>query len=879
MLRIIQSRSVNHARSYFSTADYYSEGRETIGRWRGAGARLLGLEGTIEQADWDALCENRHPETGKSLTVRQKDDRTVGYDFNFHVPKSVSLLYARTRDERIIDAFRDAMDGTMHDMEEEMATRVRKGGKHENRATGNMVWGEYIHLTSRPVDGVPDPLLHGHCYVFNSTFDQEEERWKAGQFRNLKRDAPYFEAVFHSRFSHHLAELGLPIERTAKGWELAGIDRELVAKFSRRTEQIEKLAEELGITNPELKSELGGKTREHKQRDLKFEELQQVWHDRMTEAERNALDTLAARLGGDAEPTDANASARAVEYARDHVFVRRSVVPERQFLTTALKHSVGQATVEEVKSETDRSGLITAERHGRRMVTTREVLAEEQSIVRFARDGRGTCAPFVRQYEDFRDSELSAEQQAAIKHIVESRDAVIMLRGAAGVGKTRLMKEAASAIEESGTKVFAFAPSTDASRIVLRKEGFVDAQTVATLLVNEKLQRQVAGQLIWIDEAGLMDAPTTREVFALAERLDARVLLSGDRFQHGSVARGDVLRMLESEAGIKPAAVNTIRRQKDSEEYRAAVQALSEHRIGEGYLRLDKLGAIKELPYNERYRHIATDYLQALDDGKTALVVCPTHVEGQRVTDEIRKGLRAAEELGEQDQTFLKLDNTHLTDAQKRDSLNYSPGDVLVFHQNAKGFVRGERFVVKADGSIPTDQAERFQVFRPSEISLAVGDTVRFSHTGRTADDQHRLENGSVYKIDRFDESGNIVLDNGWIVGKEFGHLSHGYVVTSHASQGKTFDRVFIAQGRVSFAASSREQFYVSASRGTQQVTIYTEDKEELLEAVKRSDERLTATEFIHGIPQRQIEQWREDRSRSISKEHERVREEVRYER
>ncbi|HEY4311065.1 MAG TPA: MobF family relaxase [Pirellulales bacterium] len=582
MLRVIQSRSVNHARSYFSTADYYSEGRETVGRWRGEGARLLELDGTIEQSDWNALCDNRHPQTGDPLTVRNKDDRTIGYDFGFHVPKSVSLLYATTRDERIIDAFRDAMDGTMHDIEEEMATRVRRGGKNENRTTGNMVWGEYIHLTSRPVDGVPDPLLHGHCYVFNTTFDTEEQRWKAGQFRELKRDAPYFEAVFHSRFAHRLGEMGLPIERTAKGWELGGVDRDLVEKFSRRTQQIEKLAKEKGISDPELKAELGGKTREHKQKDLKFEELQQIWHDQMTENERAALHTLAERLGDDAEPTDPSASARAIDYATGHVFARKSVVPERHFLATALKHSVGQATVEEVERAADQSGIITGELRGRRMVTTREVLAEEQRITEFAREGRGTCNPFVRPFDDFHDEALTPEQKGAVKHVVESRDRLMILRGAAGVGKTRLMSEAARAIEESGTKVFAFAPSTDASRIVLRNDGFKDAETVATLLVNDKLQQQCSGQLIWIDEAGLMDSRTTAKVFDLADRIDARVLLSGDRYQHGSVARGDVLRMLETEAGITPAEVNQIQRQ-ERREYRAAIQALSEHRIGEGY--------------------------------------------------------------------------------------------------------------------------------------------------------------------------------------------------------------------------------------------------------------------------------------------------------
>ena len=82
------------------------------------------------------------------------------------MPKSVSLLYAMTRDERILDAFRDSVDATMQDIEAEMATRVRKGGKNEERKTGNMVWGEFIHFTSRPVDGVPDPHLHAHCFVF-----------------------------------------------------------------------------------------------------------------------------------------------------------------------------------------------------------------------------------------------------------------------------------------------------------------------------------------------------------------------------------------------------------------------------------------------------------------------------------------------------------------------------------------------------------------------------------------------------------------------------------------------------------------------------------------------------------------------------------------
>ena len=96
-------------------------------------------------------------------------------------------------------------------------------------------------------------------------------------------------------------------------------------------------------------------------------------------------------------------------------------------------------------------------------------------------------------------------------------------------------------------------------------------------------------------------------------------------------------------------------------------------------------------------------------------------------------------------------------------------------------------------------------------------------------------------------KTGKMTLANGWTVSKDYGHLAHGYVVTSHASQGKTVDRVFIGQSSDSLPASSREQFYVSVSRGREQATIYTDDKEALLEAVSRSDDRLTATEFVAG--------------------------------
>lgn len=849
MLRMFQNSQPAGAKSYYSTADYYTEGQELTGLWHGEGARRLGLEGDVKQAEWDALCDNRHPGTGEQLTARTRSDRTVGYDMNFHVPKSVSLLYAMTKDERILDTFRDAMHGTMRDIEAEMKTRVRKNGKNEERTTGNMVWGEYIHFTARPLDDVPDPHLHGHCFVFNVTEDVKEQEWKAGQFRDLKRDAPYFEAMFHSRLAHRLRELGLPIERTRTGWELAGVTRDTIEKFSRRTAQIEEKAKEKGIDNVEAKAELGAKTRQSKKKDLTFPELQSVWRERMTPDETQALFALEKKLGGDAEPADGTAAARAVEYATHHSFERKSVIDERRLIAEALKAGVGQATVEQVTRQVEASDLIRAERNGRRMVTTRELLSEEKQVTRFPREGRGTCAPFAGSCDAFNRDWLSEEQKQAVRHIVTSRDRVILMRGAAGAGKTSLMQETVEHIEAGGTKVVALAPSASASRGTLREAGFKDADTVARFLLDEKMQEQARGRLIWIDEAGLLGTKTMSHVFAAAEKLDARVLLSGDRRQHGSVERGDALRLIEQEAGIMPAEVREIQRQKGA--YKEAVKALGEGRTAEGFKRLDDLGWVKEIADDERYRALSADYVQAVGEGKTALVVSPTHAEGDRITQEVRQALKASGAIGTGERNFPVLLHKSLTEAERGDRVNYEAGDVLVFHQNAKGYTRGDRLKVDHERPLPLGQAERFELFRSGTLALAPGDWVRITRGGTTADGEHRVNNGDLRRIETFDEQGRIVFDNGWVLTRDFAHLAHGYVVTSHASQGKTVDVALIGQAGESFPASSREQFYVSASRARKQVVVYTSDKEALRDVIGQSEERLSATELAAGYDQR----------------------------
>src|ERR1700686_676220 len=123
MIRVTQQNSASGAKRYYATADYYSEGQEIVGSWGGKGASRLGLEGMVDKFSFERLCDNLDPRTGKPLTVRTRSDRTVGYDFTFSVPKSVSVLYALSGDQEILKAFETAVDETMReDIEPEMKT-------------------------------------------------------------------------------------------------------------------------------------------------------------------------------------------------------------------------------------------------------------------------------------------------------------------------------------------------------------------------------------------------------------------------------------------------------------------------------------------------------------------------------------------------------------------------------------------------------------------------------------------------------------------------------------------------------------------------------------------------------------------------------------
>jgi conjugative relaxase-like TrwC/TraI family protein len=851
MIRVTQQNSGAAAKKYYATADYYSEGQEIVGSWGGKGASRLGLEGTVDKFSFERLCDNLDPQTGKPLTVRTRTERRVGYDFTFSVPKSLSLLYAMSGDQDILAAFRGAVDETMRDIEAEMKTRVRKDGKDEDRITGNMTWAEFIHTTSRPVNGLPDPQLHAHVFAFNTTWDEEERRWKAGQFADVKRDTPYFQAAFRVRLANRLQDLGFGVERKRDDFEIAGIPKDVLGRFSRRTALIEKVAQERGISDPKRKDVLGAETREKKGSALSWESLRKKWDTRLTDRERDVLAAVHRRESIAVRPE--RAESMAVDYATLHSFVREAVVPERKLATEALKRGIGAVTVEGVTREVLERPLIRSEIAGRKMATTKEMLALESRMIDFARDGRGRCRPVGEPQRQCSREWFNDEQKAAVSHVLGSRDRVMIIRGVAGTGKTTLEQEIGEALAEVGRPVVAMAQSTKARDVLRKQAGLPTADTVAMFLKDQEMQESARDGVILVDEASLLGTRDMLQVFDVAESVGARVVLVGDRRQHRSVSAGEPLRLLEERAGLRVAEVTEILRQ--SGDYKKAAEALSKGRTEEGFKELDKLGWIRQVPDDERYDQLARAYLSASAEKKkngeykSALVVSPTHAEGNRITEAIRDGLRAQGRLGKE-RIVAAWVPAHLTEAEKADPTQYEPGELLQFHQNAKGYKKGSRLIVGEGALPPTELANRFELYRPTMFALAVGDRVRVTAGGKTKDGK-KLSNGSLLTVQGFNKRGDIIVDHGKVIDRDFGHLTHGYALTSHASQGDTVDKVFVAISSQSLPATNQRTAYVALTRGKEQAVVFTDDRKELLKAVSRPDDPLSATELADSAQEK----------------------------
>ena len=681
-------RAAQRAEIYYQKSDagYYRGEGGLHCEWGGDIALWLGLEGEPEFEHFQRLLRGLDPHTGGQLTARLVDDRLPGWDLTASVPKGVTEAGERG-DDRIQGLIWQANRLTMNDIQPYATTRVRVDGRQEDRVTGNMLWYSVEHPETRPVidDALPEghrwkvmplPDRHIHNYLLNLTRDDEEGRYKALKFRPIMDIRRYFDRRFDHHLAHLLAEAGYEIEteyRNGKyySWDIKGMPEPVIDRLSKRSHEVEateasivagrkeaaRLAGDPGwallpdhLTSVE-RDRLGATSRRHKRDDVTLEECREYWDSLHSPEEAQAVDAVIESAKQGRNPRPVNLTDRAVAFALRHHSEQESCIRWEELAATAMERSMGGGSPHDIEREARRQGILISDIDGKRMATTAELRAEERYLADTALLGLGDVAAVGVVPELTRamagGKRLNDGQWQAACGLLASENRINLVEGPAGAGKSSMLAKYDEGMRKAGQKPTYLATTGKAAEL-LADAGFA-AQTLARFLVDDRMQMAAKGGRVVVDEVSMLGHKDAVRLFRLAEKLDLKLVLMGDPMQHGSVGRGAIMRLLKEFGRTVPFVVTEILRQKGAEDgrYLTAATQLSQGNTTEGFDTLDAIGWVREIADDtDRYRHIAADVLQAQDDKKSCLVVCPTHAESARLTATIRHELRASGRLG-----------------------------------------------------------------------------------------------------------------------------------------------------------------------------------------------------------------------------------------
>ena len=156
-----------------------------------------------------------------------------------------------------------------------------------------------------------------------------------------------------------------------------------------------------------------------------------------------------------------------------------------------------------------------------------------------------------------RGGELDAAQREVVGALA-GRAGVLVIEGGAGTGKTTTLAAAHRALELQDRRLVVVTPTLKAAQAAQQQVG-ADAFSAAWLIhqhgfswdgdghwsrvdaAPEARARLLPGDVLLVDEAGMLDQDTARALFAIADRAGATVALLGDRHQLPAVGRGGVL--------------------------------------------------------------------------------------------------------------------------------------------------------------------------------------------------------------------------------------------------------------------------------------------------------------------------------------------------
>ena len=154
---------------------------------------------------------------------------------------------------------------------------------------------------------------------------------------------------------------------------------------------------------------------------------------------------------------------------------------------------------------------------------------------------------------------MDATQAAVVVGVLAGDGALVVVEGAAGAGKTTTLRATQEVLTRRGRRLVVVTPTLKAAEVAAAETGAA-GHSAAWLIHQHGWRwdadghwtrqphptptpgaRLRAGDLLLIDEAGMLDQDTARALLTIADETGARVALVGDRHQLPAVGRGGVL--------------------------------------------------------------------------------------------------------------------------------------------------------------------------------------------------------------------------------------------------------------------------------------------------------------------------------------------------
>lgn len=228
----------------------YDKNSNTNAKLFGRLAWKLGIEKRAPSDVFKSVLDNKHPLTKAKL--RPRECKRQIFSACMSAPKAFSILavYMLGKDNDFMAIHEEAADEAMRWIEEKAKVRIRKNGAKYSVFTGSFLGVKITHLLSR----ADDPQVHSHYEIFNLTYDQNEQKYKALDPLEIYKESQAATLIYRQKLVERLKDKGIKASLDAKGEVLiAGIPQSLCDKFSKRSKQIKSKAKELQAKNPNKK--------------------------------------------------------------------------------------------------------------------------------------------------------------------------------------------------------------------------------------------------------------------------------------------------------------------------------------------------------------------------------------------------------------------------------------------------------------------------------------------------------------------------------------------------------------------------------------------------------------------------------------------------